>query len=60
LNFDVVEDRMPIAKTEVRVRVKATKATHAPSGQTLALRQEGDVVVVTVPAASGHTLVCLE
>jgi hypothetical protein len=60
LNFDVVEDPMYIAPTDVSVRVSAKKATLVPSGQDLPIRQEGEVVVVSVPAALGKAMICLE
>jgi hypothetical protein len=60
LNFEVVEDRMYIAPGELTVRVEANKATLVPSGEEIPLRQNGNTVTVSVPAADGKQIICLE
>ena len=60
LKFDIVEDPMPVAATEITVRVQAKTATLVPFGTDLPLRMEGDVCVVSVPAFVGKAMICLE
>jgi hypothetical protein len=60
LNFDVIEDRMPVSESQVRVRVPGTKAMSVPNGSPLELLREGDTCIVTVPAFEGMAMIVIE
>ena len=60
LKFDVVEDRMVIKSTEVRVRGTAKQVTLVPSGESLSFEQRGDQVAFTVPQADGKLMICID
>lgn len=59
LKFDVVEDRMVIKSTEVRVRGTVKSVTLVPSNESLDFEQRGDQVVFRIPQADGKLMICL-
>lgn len=60
LNFDVVEDPMPVNESEVWVRTERTRAIKVPSGEVLPAQRVGGYLVITVPAFLGRTIVSIE
>ncbi len=60
LKFDVIEDRMVIKSTEVRVRGTATRVTIVPTGEDLPFEQRGDQVAFTIPQSDGKLMICIE
>lgn len=60
LNFDVVEDPLPVSATEVFVRASIQAATFVPSGEALPVRSVEHGTIVQVPDFLGHAMVALE
>ncbi|HEY0867522.1 MAG TPA: alpha-amylase family protein [Fimbriimonas sp.] len=60
LNFDVVEDRLPLYDVPVSVLGTYSGATLQPQGEALEVRHEGGRTKVAVPVVDGHQMVVFE
>ncbi len=60
VSLDIIEDPMPVLESLARVRVEASRAYLAPSGEELDLTQEGGSVQVHIPTFVGYAHVVLE
>ncbi len=59
LNFEIVENRLPVLETEVEVRIRASSAQTVPDLKSLVLVETEQGVRFTLPAFSGHQMVYL-
>jgi len=60
LNFEIVEDRLPLHDLTVRVRTDLSRATLQPEGTQLEIVRDGAYAVVKVPRLDGHTMIVFE
>ncbi len=61
-DFDIIEDVIPIYGVKVRVRVpdEVTEVSYVPRGETIAFKQDGDVVEFTALKVEGHQMIELK
>jgi hypothetical protein len=61
-DFDIVEDVIPMYGVKVRVRVpdEVTEVSYVPRGETIAFKQDGDVVEFTALKVEGHQMIELK
>lgn len=60
LNFDIVEDALPVLETVIRINVQAKSAYLVPGKQACTLTQTEGGVEVVLPGFTGYQMVCLE
>ena len=60
LNYDIVENPMPVHASTLRVRVPAQRAVLVPGGEVLTTSRDGAYLQVQVPAFAGRCIISLE